>query len=302
MSRPQTLAQGGDASYGQSSCASRSPVDVDRGVLGILATGLLALYLPVAWDLAHGVQSLEGHELVILAASGWLLYRQRDALAQLPSATSPLPGNLLIAVGLAIYYFGRTQQFLRFELLSLTVLLAALLLRYKGLPALRLAWFPLVFQLFAQSLPFELVIAVTGPLKTGVSTVAAWLLAVFGYPVARSGVVITIGQYQLLITEACAGLQSMFTLEAMGLLYVSLMQHGSALRNALLAGLIVPVSFAANVIRVVVLAVVTFHFGDAAGQGFLHGFAGILLFLAALTFISILDRLLGAVLAERRSA
>jgi exosortase/archaeosortase family protein len=76
------------------------------------------------------------------------------------------------------------------------------------------------------------------------------------------------------------------------------MHHGSALRNSLLAILVVPVSFAANVVRVVVLAVVTFHYGDAAGQGFLHGFAGIVMFLVALTFISILDRLLGVALAR----
>ena len=37
--------------------------------------------------------------------------------------------------------------------------------------------------------------------------------------------VITIGQYQLLVDEAVPGLQTMFTLEAMGLLYANLMQH-----------------------------------------------------------------------------
>ena len=277
-------------------------IDVDRVLLGILAVGLLALYLPAAWDWAQGTVALEGHEPVVLAASGWLLYRRRNALARLPSAASSLPGNLLIAAGLAIYFFGRTQQFLRFELLSVTVLLAALLLRYKGLPALRLAWFPLVFQLFAQPLPFDLVIAVTGPLKTGVSAAATWLLGTVGYPVGRAGVVITIGQYQLLVTEACAGLQSMFMLEAMGLLYLGLMHQGSALRNGILAVLVVPVSFLANVIRVMVLAVVTFHFGDAAGQGFLHSFAGIVLFLTALTLIAILDRVLGALLGKGADA
>jgi exosortase/archaeosortase family protein len=38
----------------------------------------------------------------------------------------------------------------------------------------------------------------------------------------------------------------------------------------------------ANVIRVIVLALVTYHFGDEAGQGFLHGAAGMVLMIAAL--------------------
>ena len=54
-------------------------------------------------------------------------------------------------------------------------------------------------------LPFQLVLTLTGPLKTGASAVATWLLSALGYPVGRSGVVMTIGQYQLLVTEACAG-------------------------------------------------------------------------------------------------
>lgn len=264
---------------------------MDRGTLVILALGLLVLYVPAMWDYRTWI--LQGHEVIILAASGWLLYRRRDALARLPSASSHALGNTLLALALAIYVVGRTQQYLRFELLSLTLLIAALLVRYKGVAAMRVAWFPLCFQLFAQPIPFEVSIAITGPLKTGVSAVATWLLSIMGYPVGRSGVVMTIGQYQLLVTEACAGLQTMFTLEAMGLLYANLMRHGSGLRNALLAILVVPVSFAANVVRVVALAVLTFHYGDAAGQGFLHGFAGILLFVVALVFISVLDRLLG---------
>jgi len=40
-----------------------------------------------------------------------------------------------------------------------------------------------------------------------------------------------------------------------------------------------------------------FYFGDAAGQGFLHGFSGILLFLVALGLITSVDGLLGRLLS-----
>ena len=60
----------------------------------------------------------------------------------------------------------------------------------------------------------------------------------------------------------------------------------------LFRSLIVPISFAANVTRVVVLSLITYHFGDAAGQGFLHGFAGMVLFLTALLLIIGTDSIL----------
>jgi exosortase/archaeosortase family protein len=77
----------------------------------------------------------------------------------------------------------------------------------------------------------------------------------------------------------------------MGLLYLNLVRHGSTLRNVVLALLIVPISFIANVIRVMALTVITYHFGDQAGQGFLHGFSGIVLYVSALLLIMGLDSL-----------
>ena len=83
-------------------------------------------------------------------------------------------------------------------------------------------------------------------------------------------------------------------LEAFGILYLNVVHHSSLLRNVGLALLIVPISFAANVIRVVVLALITYHLGDEAGQGFLHGFAGMVLFASALALIAGADGLLRA--------
>ncbi len=93
----------------------------------------------------------------------------------------------------------------------------------------------------------------------------------------------------MLVADACAGLHTLFSLEAMGLLYLNVVRHTSLLRNVALAILIVPISFTANVIRVMVLALITYYYGDEAGQGFLHGFAGMVLFMTALMFIIATD-------------
>ncbi|MBQ1765961.1 MAG: archaeosortase/exosortase family protein, partial [Aquincola sp.] len=142
-------------------------------------------------------------------------------------------------------------------------------------------------------LPSVLVQIVTVPLKMAVSYVAEVILYQFGYPIARTGVILAIGPYQLLVADACAGLNSMFTLEALGLLYMNLMNYTSVARNVILAALVIPISFAANIIRVMILALVTYHFGDEAGQGFVHGFAGMVLFMVALVLILATDKALG---------
>jgi len=117
--------------------------------------------------------------------------------------------------------------------------------------------------------------------------------------VGRAGVVLTIGPYQLLVADACAGMNSMFTLEALGLLYLNMMNHTALGRNVALAIAIVPISFSANVVRVVTLVLITYYFGDEAGQGFLHGFSGMVLFMVALMLIIVFDSTVGSFFGRR---
>lgn len=270
----------------------------------IAGLGLAALVLPTLWDFLFGEWSSysQGHEVLLLAAGGWLFHRQAGTIAAMPDRPASWGPVLVLGLALAFYALGRTQQFLRIEILSLFFILAALLACFKGWAVLRHIWFVLLFLLFIVPLPFSVILIVTGPLKEAVSIVASTVLGWVGYPVGHVGVVITVGQYQLLVAEACAGLHSMFILEAMGLLYSNLMNYKSWLRNVLLAVLVVPLSFLANVLRVMILVVVTYHLGDRVGQGFLHNFAGLVLFGLALALIGGADRFLGAVLPARYRA
>ena len=267
----------------------------DRLAAGLLLVGLALLYLPVYTELAQTIWASEEqrHGPIILAVSLWLLYRERQAMALQPTRPMPVLGWPLLLLALVSYTLGRSQDIIMFALGSQILLLAALLLIFKGIRGLRVAWFPLCFMLFMVPLPEALVAVATGPLKAAVSALATELLYHLGYPIARSGVVLTVGQYQLLVADACAGLNTMFTLEALGLLYLNLMRYRRVARNLALALLLVPVALLANVVRVTLLVLVTYHFGDAAGQGFLHGFAGIALLLIALGLMLSLDRLLG---------
>ena len=195
-------------------------------------------------------------------------------------------------MAIIFYIIGRSQQILVFEMGSFIVVLTAILLIKRGSSALKAMWFPLFFLLFMIPLPGQVVSLLTMPMKIAVSYVAENILFWANYPIARTGVILQIGQYQLLVADACAGLQTLLTLEALGLFYLNVVHHTSVFRNVALAILVIPISFTANVIRVIVLTLITYHYGDAAGQGFLHGFAGMVLFISALILILGTDRFL----------
>ncbi len=288
MSAPKTTQRA------QGSPQAILPAGLNLVVAALLLTGFAALYLPTYLDLASRVwpSDEQGHGPIILALGLWLIYSQRHALASLPVEPDMALGIGVLIIGVMMYALGRSQGILVFEVLSQHVVLIGLLLLFLGRRALRLLWFPLFFLLFIVPLPSSVVASLTAPLKAAVSAVAAKLLYSLGYPVARAGVVLSVGQYQLLVADACAGLNSLFTLEALGLLYMNLMHYASVARNVTLALLIIPISFVANVTRVLILVLVTYHFGDAAGHGFIHVFAGMVLFLVGLVLILLTDRLL----------
>ena len=270
------------------------PADADLPVLGLLIGSFALLYLPAYYYLSttYWATDEQGHGPIILAVSLWLLYQARHELAALPSRPMPWLAWPVLLFSLLVYAFGRSQDISILAVGSQIGVLIAFLLLFKGRAGLRLVWFPLFFMLFMVPLPEALVASVTGPLKSAVSAVASSLLYQMGYPVGRSGVVMTVGPYQLLVADACAGLNSMFTLEALGMLYMNLMKYTNPVRNITLALLLVPTAFIANIVRVMILVLVTYHFGDEAGQGFVHGFAGMVLFIVALFLMLVLDKAL----------
>ena len=270
--------------------------------LAVLLAGFLVMYVPTivdVWRIAWQSDD-QGHGPVILAVALWLIWRKRGELLASAGRGAPVAGGLTLALAFAAYILGRSQEVLQLEVGSLIVTLMGLLLVWGGFKALRLCGFALFFMIFMIPLPGIFVQTLTVPLKSAVSYVAQMLLFSAGYPISRAGVVLNIGPYQLLVADACSGLNSMFTLESLGLLYMNLMRYSSLARNIALASLIIPISFTANVVRVIILVLITFYFGDEAGQGFVHQFAGMVLFLVALALMMTTDSLLGRVMAHER--
>lgn len=265
-----------------------------------IAIGLCAMYVPTYITLWNDVWNTEeqGHGPLIVAVVAFLIWQKRTALTANANLSSSALGWSILSIGLLTYVLGRSQDILLFEVGSQIPVLVGTVLLVQGRVGARALWFPLLFLVFMVPLPGVIVDALTNPLKRHVSEIAEYVLYVVGYPIARSGVTLTIGPYQLLVADACSGLHSLYSLSALGLLYLHLMKHQALLRNMLVGAAILPIAFGANVVRVMFLVLVTYHFGDAAGQGFLHGFAGMVLFAAALCLLFALDSLLGVMFRQ----
>ena len=263
--------------------------------------GFAALYTPLYWRAAHGIWQTEeqGHGVIILMVLLWLFWTLRHEIDNAPTRPVPWLGWPVFGFGLLVSFVGRVFDISILEFGAQPFVVAGALLLLRGTAAVRVAWFPLIYFIFMIPLPGMLVDAITGSLKSLIANIVESLLYTAGYPIARSGVILSIGPYQLQVADACSGLHSMFSLSALGTLFMYIMGRKTKLHLGIMLAAILPIAFAANIIRVIVLVLVTYYLGDEAGQGFLHGAAGMVLMLVALVFFFCLDLVLDKVLPSR---
>lgn len=259
--------------------------------------GLLALYIPTYVSLAakYWPQEENAHGPIILAIVLWQIWKGRSYLTDTEQRKSPILGFIFLVLGFLFYVIGRSQEIAIFEAGSQIPVLLGVLLITQGMSGAKRFWYPLLFLLFLIPLPGLVVQALTGPLKNQVSILVENVLYWFGYPIARNGVVLSIGPYQLMVADACSGLNSMFSLSALGLFYTYLVQRSGWVHNTILLASIIPIAFFANVVRVILLVLITYYFGDEVGQGFAHKASGLALFMVALTSFLMMDTLISRV-------
>jgi exosortase len=265
--------------------------------------GAAVLIVPTMYDVARFSWSTEqgGHGPIVLATGLWLLWREARTVS--PIASRSIIGPALSAAAfLILYVASRITGTLEIEAFAMYgAFLASAFMFWDG-KTLRRLWFPILYLALAIPPPDSVVAAITQPIKIMISEVAVSLLYALGYPIAGSGVTIRIAQYELLVAAACAGLNSIISLSAICLLYVYLRHRSNPAYFLVLVLMIVPVTVFANFIRVIVLILITYYLGEAAAQGFLHDFAGLLLFAVALLTIFVLDQLVSPFFRARRRA
>lgn len=273
--------------------AAATATDWRRLLLGHwpLWLGMAVLGLPTLLALAQGPWQEESgvHGIIVLVTGIWLIWRRQDEIEALRQPGNPLLTAALLLVALPLYMAARAFEYISVEAAALLLALIAVGQQYWGLRVLALLWFPILYLGFVVPLPGWFLDTITLPLKELVSEIVTHGLAAVGYPVGRLGVTLYIGSYQLLVEDACSGLNSLISLTAIGLFYVYLIRGSNPLYSLLLLAMVIPIAIAANCVRVAALVLITYHFGNAMAQGYLHNFAGMVTFVSALLLIFALD-------------
>jgi len=268
-----------------------------KGLLwpGILLGSFIVAYIPTVMGLIDGPWQTEqeGHGPLIIAASLWLVWQSREQLRSTQISPAPIVGWTVLLIGLALMFLARTQGVLTLEALSVIPVLAGCVLLSAGWPALRVLAFPIGFLFFAVPMPDWLIDAATVPLKVFISDLVTRILYMAGYPVAQNGVMIMIGSYQLMVKDACSGMNSIFALSAIGVFYAYAFRWNQKIRSLLLLIAIVPITIVANFIRVLTLVLIAYYGGVDLLEGTLHDLTGIGLFVVAVILLFLFDAFLG---------
>jgi exosortase len=138
-------------------------------------------------------------------------------------------------------------------------------------------------------MPDWVIDAATIPLKVLISDAVTDVLYNAGYPIAQNGVMIMIGSYQLLVKDACSGMNSIFALSAIGVFYAYMFRWKNKARSALLLAAIIPITIIANFLRVLALVLIAYYGGVDRVEGALHDFTGIGLFVVAVMLLFMFD-------------
>lgn len=260
----------------------------------LLVLGAAVMVLPTLVAMAQGPWSMESgvHGPIVVATGVWLILRRTDEIRRIMQPGALPVTIVMLALAVPAYVFGRAFDFISIEVAAMMLAMLAAAHHYLGLEVLKRLWFPIFYLGFVIPIPGWVLDTVTQPLKILVSEVVMRGLAAVGYPVGRMGVTIYVASYQLLVEDACAGLNSLISLSAIGLFYVYMIRGSNWRYSMILLALVLPIAVAANVVRVAALVLITYYLGNAMAQGYLHNFAGMVTFTSALLFIFLVDKIL----------
>jgi len=250
---------------------------------------LTALYSPIFLQLYRSRWEFIDytHAYFILPVSLWLAWRQRKQIGTVPICFSTYPLFILI-LGLLMFLFGWRQDYLFISTLSLIPVLFGLTGYLYGPGTAKSLAFPILYLLLLVPPPLGILDALTIPMRYGVSLATAATLSLLRYPVARDGLLLSLGGHEIYMGAPCSGFRSLITMLALALPY-AYVNTGSLRKKIILVASVIPLALLGNFIRVFSVCLVTYHMGEYIGTKF-HDTSGFLIFLVLIAGLIQLDK------------
>ncbi len=275
-------------------------------VLG--AIGSLALVTLIYWaNLKHFVQVWStdenyNHGFLVPFIS---LYFANEAARRGPLVVRSglFLGSFMVGISLLIKLSTILIPFSVASDYGLLLGLAGICAVLAGTDALKRYWFAFAFLVFLVPLPVALYSMIANPLQLMVSQIATSMLNLIGIPAYCEGTMITLaGDARLFVAEACSGMRQLTGFLALTTAWAYLSARPFWNRVLLIASSI-PIAMTANVVRVTVTGVITYHFDPKYASGMFHTLEGLAMMGLGLSLLATFSYCLDQVTAFfRRSA
>ncbi len=255
----------------------------------------IILYSPILYQLYNQRwQTIDyTHAYFILPVSLWLAWRKRAALkslAQTPQTTGIILSTSLIIAGIFMFILGWRNDYLFISSLSLIPLAYGLILYLYGENTAKALSFPILYLLLLVPPPLGVLDSITLPMRYGISVLTEIILKTCGLPIARNGLLLSIGGHEIYMGAPCSGFRSLITMIALGLVYIYINKI-SFKNKVILLFSILPIALTGNLIRVISICLVTFCYGDEIGKKF-HDISGFIIFLFMVMGLIVMENIL----------
>jgi exosortase len=261
-----------------------------RLVLLFVLAELVVLYAPtVTWLVDRWTLSVwhNAHGMMIPPAVAYFAYHELRRRPELPIAASALGFLFLVpAVALLVLDLGIHSQIM--SAVSLVLALPGLSLLFLGTARTRAIAFPLAFSVFMLPLPLAFTEPIHEVLQEMAAAATVAVLPVLGVSVYAEGITLHLSKGILIVGEACSGFSTLYAAFAVAALtaYSCDNRRGQVLALASAA----PLAIAANVARIVLLAVLFRWQGAPVLESWMHPASGMLTFAISLPIIMWLGR------------
>jgi exosortase len=220
------------------------------------------------------------HGFLVPVFAGVLLWLRRDHLPTV-SVCFSWQGLPLLALA-AILRLGGTYYFFTWlDSISLLFCLAGLVVVVGDWAALRWAWPAIGFLAFMIPLPYQLQMALGGPLQRIAAVASAYALQTLGRPAVTEGNIIVIDETRVGVVEACNGLSMLVIFFAISTAVAGLVRRPWWEKTLIVASA-VPVALLANIIRITATALLYELAGKELGDAIFHDWSGWLMMPLAL--------------------
>jgi exosortase len=257
------------------------------------------------------------HGLLIPFIIGYIIWVQRDRLAQVSTRSSVLWGGAAVVAALFALWAGIAGAELYTQRLSLLLILAGIIVYFWGFKLLQMLVVPLGLLFLALPIPAIIFNKIAFPLQLFASRCAVWSMSVLGIPVLRQGNIIELKPLnsfdtkKLEVVEACSGIRSLMTLVTLAVVFAYFThtpdnpapgagKHFGWLkgygfwRAVIIVASAIPIAILTNAFRVSGTGVLAHYYGTAVADGFFHSFSGWAIYIVAFILLFgigiILDR------------